>query len=102
MSTQEEIQDLMEQRRLLDEKIEQARKAARGQAIEQALNLITTFQLTPEDLFSGTKKGKAKSKAPPKYRDPETGKTWTGKGPVPGWLKDKNRDDYLIEVQEAA
>ena len=102
MSTQEEINELMEQRRLLDEKIEQARKAARGQAIEQALSLITTFQLTPEDLFSSTKKGKAKSKAPPKYRDPETGKTWTGKGPTPSWLKDKNRDDYLIEAQDAA
>ena len=57
-----------------------------------------TFQLTPEDLFSSTKKGKAKSKAPPKYRDPETGKTWTGRGPIPSWLKDKNRDDYLIEA----
>jgi len=101
MSTQEEIKDLMEQRRLLDEKIEQTRRAARGMAIEQALNLITTFQLTPEDLFSNTKKGKAKSKSPPKYRDPETGKTWTGRGAVPGWLKDKNREDYLIETQDA-
>lgn len=102
MSTQEELQELLEQKRLLDEKIDQARKAARGQAIEQALSLITTFQLTPEDLFSSTKKGKAKSKAPPKYRDPETGKTWTGRGVAPSWLKDKNRDDYLIEAQDAA
>lgn len=102
MSTQEELQELLEQKRLLDEKIENARKAARGQAIEQALNLITTFQLTPEDLFSSTKKGKAKSKAPPKYRDPETGKTWTGRGVAPSWLKDKNRDDYLIQAQDAA
>ena len=102
MSTQEELQELLEQKRLLDEKIDQARKAARGQAIEQALSLITTFQLTPEDLFSSTKKGKAKSKAPPKYRDPETGKTWTGRGVAPSWLKDKNRDDDLIEAQDAA
>ncbi|MTW22297.1 H-NS family nucleoid-associated regulatory protein [Allochromatium palmeri] len=99
MSTQEELEELVEQRKLLDEKIEQCRNEARGKAIEQALSLITTFRLTPEDLFSSMKKGKAKSKAPPKYRDPETGKTWTGKGPTPSWLKDKNRDDYLIKAQ---
>jgi DNA-binding protein H-NS len=34
----------------------------------------------------------------PKYRDPVSGATWSGRGPAPAWLAAaKNRDDYLIE-----
>ncbi|MGD7248155.1 H-NS family nucleoid-associated regulatory protein, partial [Ralstonia pseudosolanacearum] len=31
----------------------------------------------------------------PKYRDPKTGATWTGRGRAPAWIG-KNRDKYLI------
>ena len=39
------------------------------------------------------------SAAPAKYRDPETGKTWTGRGKPPSWIKDLDpeaRDALLI------
>jgi len=44
---------------------------------------------------------KTKQAVAPKYRDPETGNTWTGRGKPPRWLSDaeqagKNRDDFLI------
>jgi DNA-binding protein H-NS len=32
----------------------------------------------------------------PKYRDPESGKTWSGLGTVPRWIKDKDRSQFLI------
>lgn len=35
-------------------------------------------------------------KAAPKFRDPATGETWTGRGRAPGWIKGKNRDDFRI------
>jgi len=35
-----------------------------------------------------------------KYRDPKSGKTWTGRGKPPAWIAGaKNRDAYLIEGQ---
>jgi DNA-binding protein H-NS len=43
------------------------------------------------------------TKAPPKYKDPNSEKTWTGQGRVPGWMLDyekkrtKKREDLLIE-----
>jgi DNA-binding protein H-NS len=43
------------------------------------------------------------TKAPPMYKDPNSEKTWSGKGRVPGWMVDyekkkgKKRDDLLIE-----
>ncbi|MDR2113330.1 MAG: H-NS histone family protein [Candidatus Accumulibacter sp.] len=41
---------------------------------------------------------KAKSSLPPKYRNPETGKTWNGHGKRPFWLIG-DRDKYLIAGQ---
>lgn len=40
-------------------------------------------------------------KVPPKYKDPKTGKSWTGRGATPVWMRDyekagKKRDDFLI------
>jgi DNA-binding protein H-NS len=39
----------------------------------------------------------------PKYRDPATGATWSGRGPAPAWLASaKDRTDYLIDKTSAA
>jgi len=38
---------------------------------------------------------KAKSELPPKYMDPKTGATWSGRGRAPAWLG-KNRTRFLI------
>ncbi|MFM2323494.1 MAG: hypothetical protein RL244_373, partial [Pseudomonadota bacterium] len=37
------------------------------------------------------------SKVAPKYRNNETGETWTGRGKPPRWIQDKNREDFLIK-----
>jgi DNA-binding protein H-NS len=33
----------------------------------------------------------------PKYRDPATGATWTGRGKPPNWINGKDRDSMLID-----
>lgn len=39
----------------------------------------------------------------PKYRDPETGATWSGRGRAPAWLADaKDRTAFLISGNENA
>lgn len=35
-------------------------------------------------------------KYPPKYRDPETGRTWSGRGRMPRWIQDMDRTGFLI------
>ena len=48
------------------------------------------------------KKPKAtRAKVAPKYRDPATGQTWSGRGKEPRWLaayakKGKKKDDFKI------
>ncbi|WP_322005172.1 H-NS family nucleoid-associated regulatory protein [Paraburkholderia tropica] len=41
----------------------------------------------------------ARGPQPAKYRDPETGATWSGKGRAPAWIADaKSREKFLIEA----
>jgi DNA-binding protein H-NS len=47
---------------------------------------------------SAAKKGHAKGKLPPKYRDPQSGATWSGHARPPAWIKDApDRSVFLID-----
>ncbi|MFM0338999.1 H-NS histone family protein [Paraburkholderia fungorum] len=49
------------------------------------------------------RKGQPKGAQPPKYRDPKTGATWSGRGPAPAWLAAaKDRTRFLIDSAAAA
>ncbi|RDK03070.1 H-NS histone family protein [Paraburkholderia lacunae] len=48
------------------------------------------------------RKGQPKGKQPPKYRDPKTGATWSGRGPAPAWLSAaRDRSKFLIDSTAA-
>lgn len=79
--------------------------------VAQIRTLMAEYGLTAADLgLSGKaakasgklrqKKVLAKSAGQPKYRDPVSGKTWTGRGRAPAWFADAakqgKQDDLLI------
>ena len=39
-------------------------------------------------------------KLEPKYRDPETGKTWAGRGRLPSWLVGKDKEAFKMDEFE--
>ncbi len=94
----------------LREQLAQQRNNERAQAINSAKELIKTFQLSAADLGFSVKKVPARKEAvnadrratvAPKYRDPATGKTWTGRGKTPGWMTSelsagRSKQDLLI------
>ena len=43
-------------------------------------------------------KPKPKSKATARYYDPNTGKTWNGKGEPPAWIGE-NKNEFLIPAE---
>ena len=54
-----------------------------------------------ESVTEPTESAPPSSEVKPKYRDPKTGETWSGRGRMAGWLKRKldageNPDDYLV------
>ncbi|PQV54385.1 H-NS family nucleoid-associated regulatory protein [Paraburkholderia sp. BL21I4N1] len=47
-------------------------------------------------------KGQPKGAQPPKYHNPKTGATWSGRGPAPAWLATvKDRSKFLIDSAAA-
>lgn len=94
--------ELLAQRQELDDQIKEAQRREKKDAIAQVRALLVDFELTAEDVFpSGRSKaaaaGDKRSKVAPKYRNPATQETWTGRGRSPKWLAGKNPADFLIK-----
>ena len=95
------LDELLEQQQRIQEEIDQIRKEERSEAIKQIKALVDKYQIKSSSIFgrkaAGEESSTPRAKLPPKYRDPETGKTWTGQGREPGWIKGQNREEYLIQ-----
>ena len=91
--------ELLQQQQALTLQIEEARKRELADAVAQVRKLIAEYGLTAQDVFPSGRKSagsRAGGKVPPKYRDPATGQTWTGRGKVPKWIDGKDRTQFLI------
>ena len=90
--------ELIAQKAKLEEQIEMARAKELEAVIQQVRQTVAEYGLTAEDLGQVPRRGRragAKAPVPPKYRDPKTGATWSGRGRAPAWIG-KNRDKFLI------
>jgi DNA-binding protein H-NS len=94
------LKNLIAQREALEKQIAELRQTEHADAIAKVHALIREFELTESDIFGAAPKVRKakvlKSKVAAKYRDPITGKEWTGRGLAPKWLQGKNKADYLI------
>ncbi|QRR07579.1 H-NS histone family protein [Burkholderia sp. MS455] len=95
--------ELKAQADALARQAEKARLAELDSIIAAILDQIAKYDITPEQLF-GRRRAAAPSTRPPvapKYQDPRTGATWSGRGKPPQWIANaKNRDRFLIPVTE--
>lgn len=98
------IQELQAQLADLERQIAETTKREMADTIARIKAIMDTYGLTLADLSgAGERRRRPASgsrtsgpKVAPKYRDPVSGNEWTGRGIAPGWIKDKNRDDFLI------
>ena len=115
------IQKLMPQLTLseigqLIEDLERERDAKLGDAraalLQEVEERLAALGLTAAELIGGRQGGRAEAKKPKgkrestqtaevRYRDPETGGTWTGNGRIPRWVKDyeaagRNREEFRV------
>jgi len=94
--------ELLKQCEALEQAIASAREKELSEAVRKARELVAEFGLTVQDIFPagrGATKSAGKStgnKVAPKYRDPATGQTWTGRGKAPKWIDGQDRNKYLI------
>jgi DNA-binding protein H-NS len=85
------LKELLAQRAALEKQIEEAGRVERSDAIAKVRSLMADHGLTAADLSSGKNASRSTaskgSKVAPKYRNAETGATWSGRGLKPNWLK---------------
>jgi len=101
------LQELLDQKAALERRISAVTKASRAEAIAEIRALMAQHGLVAADLSTpppkhaqGPQTG-SRSKVAPKYRHPETGATWTGRGLKPKWLTEqlangKQMSDFAI------
>lgn len=92
--------ELLQQQEALSLQVEEARKREIADAVTRVRSLVSEFGLSEKDVFPSTRKaaagGRTGGKVAPKYRDPATGHTWTGRGKAPKWIDGKDRSKFLI------
>lgn len=97
--------ELVAQKEALEAQIEEARATEVASVIDQIRSLMTQYGLSPEDVAPKRRRGRPagatsekKEPLPPKYLDPKTGKTWSGRGRAPSWLG--KRPERFLVAQE--
>lgn len=107
---------LLRQMEALQKEIDAVRAAERAASLAEVLEAIALHDFTALELGFvkvqniKSKRVKASERTftvkqpstpkPPKYVNPETGKTWSGYGTPPRWLVGP-REDYLIAVSDS-
>ncbi|MEK7913537.1 H-NS histone family protein [Burkholderia contaminans] len=80
---------------------EEARQAELETVLQEVRARVAEYGLTPRQVFGrdGSRSRRSAATAP-KYRDPNTGSTWSGRGREPAWIKGKRRERFLIGLEE--
>ena len=82
------------------EKMEGARAALLAEFKDKAAELglsLKALMSAPQPAPERKPRRSKGEKVAAKYRNPETGDTWTGRGREPGWIKGKNRDEFALK-----
>jgi DNA-binding protein H-NS len=90
--------EYVEQIAKLQDLAEAARKEEINDGIKKIKDLMQMHGVTVDDLASDTRAKPTKATGPvaAKFKNSETGETWTGRGRAPRWLDGKDRDAYRI------
>lgn len=91
---------LLQKQKELSSQIESLRNQQKKEGLKEIVALVEKYQFTPAEVMNALTKQQSGSKkrgsVAPKYRDPQTGATWTGRGKAPSWIANKDRDAFLI------
>jgi DNA-binding protein H-NS len=95
------IQELIKQKEEIEKAITEEKSRHKVEGIEKAKAIIEEYDLDISDIFPNRAikpklSGSSASKVIPKYRNPENGQTWTGRGKEPLWIAGKDRSMFLI------
>lgn len=95
------LKTLLAQREALEQQIKAASAEQKTFALARIKELVEEYDVTLEDLQKAFgMNDKRRGPVAPKFRDPETGKTWAGRGMKPKWMMVPNAEE-LFAIKEA-
>lgn len=83
----------------LEKQAEKLRQMEVSTVVMQIKAAMEEYGITASDLgFRDRSEVERSTRTPAKikYREPSTGKTWSGRGKMPKWLIGQNKDQYLV------
>lgn len=94
--------ELLAQRETLEKQIEEAKAREYTAVLNEIKQKMVDYGITLAELGGGRGKyakvaGRPRAGVAPKYQDPASGKTWSGRGKPPLWIAGQNRDKFLIQ-----
>lgn len=94
--------ELKKQADALAQQAEEARLSELESIITAMREQIAEYGITSEQPFGRRRAAVSGARTPiaPKYQDPKSGATWSGRGKAPGWIAGKKRERFLIPVTE--
>jgi DNA-binding protein H-NS len=97
-SDEPSIEELEAQKQELESTLLARKEAEKKEVCAQIVQVMGQYTIDIDYLaaYMGVKYKRRGSKAKPKYRDPMTGKTWSGRGKTPVWIRGKDPKQFLI------
>jgi len=91
------IAELVTELSRLELQFEEVKLAKRAAIIAEMQQIIQTLNISARELGLGRYPG-GRLPHPPRYRDPATGATWSGRGREPRWILGKDRSAFEIPM----
>ena len=88
------LTELIAQKQAIENQIAEVVKTERKEALQTVKTLMAQFSITTDELTKNTavKTGK---KVAPKWKDPVSGKEWTGRGRTPAFILEAKANGTL-------
>ncbi|WP_082721310.1 H-NS histone family protein [Burkholderia sp. ABCPW 14] len=98
MATYEELKAQLD---ALNKEAEAAKQREISTVLSEIREAVLRFEIRPEQIFPHWTRlrspDKRRGPIPPKYRNPMTGETWSGRGRAPKWMSGLPRDEFVID-----
>jgi DNA-binding protein H-NS len=92
------LEEMKAQRDALDQKINAQLEKEKSAALQTIRSLVEKFDFSFEELApKKPRRGVAPgTKLAQKYKNPETGQTWSGRGKPPSWIAGQDRGRFEV------
>jgi len=91
--------ELLAQREKLEKQIEEAKAREYAEVLNEIKQKMVDYGISLTELGGRgkhNKVGRPRNGVAPKYRDPQSGNTLSGRGKPPKWIAGQDRDQFLI------